>query len=80
MRQIYTPVVWKIRVPPKIHICLWLLSNKMLLTIDNLVKRRRLNNRHVFFVPSMSLPFTCSLTVVLLGSCGLTLLKSWNYL
>lgn len=33
------PAVWKIAVPPKIHIFLWLMLKNKLLTRDNLSKR-----------------------------------------
>ena len=36
---VYPPAVWKLRVPPKIHVFLWLLSNNKLMTRDNLRKR-----------------------------------------
>jgi hypothetical protein len=39
VRQVYPPVVWKIKVPPKIHIFLWLFVKNKLLTRDNLAKR-----------------------------------------
>jgi hypothetical protein len=40
VRQIFTPVVWKLKVSPKLHIFLWLLANNKTLTRDNLAKRR----------------------------------------
>jgi hypothetical protein len=45
MRQVFTPVMWKIGVPPRLHIFLWLLANDKILTRNNLAKRR-----HVYFV------------------------------
>jgi hypothetical protein len=36
--------VWKIKVPPKIHFFLWLLSHNKLLTRDNLVKRKNVDD------------------------------------
>jgi hypothetical protein len=32
--------LWKIKVPPKVRIFTWFLQNKVLLTKDNLVKRK----------------------------------------
>jgi hypothetical protein len=32
--------VWKLHVPPRLHVFLWLLANNKLLTRDNLVKRQ----------------------------------------
>jgi hypothetical protein len=40
IKQIYTHITWKICVPPRIHILLWLLTNNKVLTRDNLAKRR----------------------------------------
>jgi hypothetical protein len=51
IRQILTPVVWKIIVPLRLHIFLWLLVNNKILTRDNLAKRKKIeeNVHHVFF-------------------------------
>jgi hypothetical protein len=40
IKQVYTPVVWKIIVSPRFHIFLWLLTNNKILTRDNLAKRK----------------------------------------
>jgi hypothetical protein len=49
VRQIFTPVVWKITVPPRIHIFLWLLAKNKILTRDNLDKRRKLDDLTCLF-------------------------------
>jgi hypothetical protein len=49
VKQVYTPVMWKIKVPPRIHICLWLLANNKVLTRDNHVKRRNLDYKTCLF-------------------------------
>ena len=36
----YIPAVWKIKVPPRIQVFLWLLSHNKLMTVDNLLERR----------------------------------------
>jgi hypothetical protein len=36
---IYIPAVWNIKVPPKIHLFLWLLSHNKLATVDNLNRK-----------------------------------------
>jgi hypothetical protein len=46
---IHTPAVWKLHVPPRIDIFLWLLSNDRLLTRDNLSKRRTLDDESCLF-------------------------------
>ena len=37
---VYTPAVWSLYVPPRIHVFLWLVSKNKLLTRDNLAKRK----------------------------------------
>jgi hypothetical protein len=49
IRQILTPVVWKIIVPPRLHIFLWLLVNNKILTRDNLAKRKKIEDLSCLF-------------------------------
>jgi hypothetical protein len=50
MRQICTPVMWKIHAPPpRIHIFMWLLANNKILTRDNLAKRRKVEDGTCLF-------------------------------
>jgi hypothetical protein len=58
---VHTPAVWKLNVPPRLHVFLWLLANDRFLTQDNLAKRRAVadgsclfcseaeSSRHLFF-------------------------------
>lgn len=39
VQPVFTPAVWQLRVPPKIHVFLWLFANNKLMTRDNLRKR-----------------------------------------
>jgi hypothetical protein len=41
VKQVFTHVVWKIPVPSRLHVFLWLLVNNKVLTKDNLAKRRK---------------------------------------
>jgi len=41
----YTPSIWKLSVPPRIHIFLWLLYNNKILTRTNLAKRRHVEDQ-----------------------------------
>lgn len=41
---VYTPIVWKIHIPPRIHIFVWLLVNNKLLTRYNLSKQRHVDD------------------------------------
>jgi hypothetical protein len=49
VRQIFTPVVWKLSVPPRLHIFLCLLANNKTLTRDNLAKRRIIGDESCLF-------------------------------
>lgn len=33
--SVYTPVVWKLNIPPRIHVFLWLMANNKIFTRDN---------------------------------------------
>jgi len=46
---VYEPAVWKLSIPPRIHIFLWLLSKNKLLTGDNLGRRRELDDQTCLF-------------------------------
>jgi hypothetical protein len=41
---VYVQAVWKIKVPPKIHFFLWLVSHNKVLTRDNLIKRQNVDD------------------------------------
>jgi hypothetical protein len=45
----YTPVMWNISVPSRVHIFLWLLSNNKTFTRDNLEKRKKLDDNRCLF-------------------------------
>jgi hypothetical protein len=49
IRQIYTPVMWKIVVPPRLHIFPWFLANDKILTKNNLAKRRHVDDGSCLF-------------------------------
>jgi hypothetical protein len=49
IKQIYTPVMWKIVVPSRLHIFLWLLANNKILIRDNLAKRRHVDDDSCLF-------------------------------
>lgn len=40
----YVSSIWKLNIPPRVQFHLWLLSNNKLLTMDNLAKRRAVND------------------------------------
>jgi len=49
MVPVYIPTMWKLSVPPRIHIFLWLLGSNKLLTRDNLSKRKDLSDKTCLF-------------------------------
>jgi hypothetical protein len=49
IKQIYTPVMWKLSVPPRVHIFLWLFPSNKTLTRDNLAKRKNLDDKTCLF-------------------------------
>jgi hypothetical protein len=46
---IHSPAVWKLWIPPRIHIFLWLVLNNKILTRDNLGKRRHVDDKTCVF-------------------------------
>jgi hypothetical protein len=46
---VHTLAIWKLNVPPRIHVFLWLLANKKTLTRDNLHKRMHVEDRTCVF-------------------------------
>ena len=80
---VHTPAVWKLHVPPRLHVFLWLLANNKTLTRDNLAKMRRVPDpscvfcsepetcHHLFFecfVANLVLPYISELVGVTLGA------------
>jgi hypothetical protein len=49
LRQVYTQVMWKIHVPSRIYVFLWLMANNKTLTRDNLALRREVNDKTCLF-------------------------------
>jgi hypothetical protein len=45
----FTSAVCKLRVPPRMHFFLWLVSKNKLVTRDNLEKRRRVDDKSCLF-------------------------------
>jgi len=48
---VFTPSIWTIIVPPRVHIFLWLLASNKILTRDNLAKRNRVDDLNCLFCP-----------------------------
>ena len=49
IQPVYTPVVWNLHVPPRIHIFIWLLTNNKTLTRNNLAKRQKVEDLSCLF-------------------------------
>jgi hypothetical protein len=49
IKQMYTPVMWKLSVPLRVHIFLWLLANNKTLMRDNIAKRKILDDKTCLF-------------------------------
>jgi hypothetical protein len=49
VRHVHTPIMWKINVPPRLHIFQWLLANNKTLTRVNLAKRRKVEDGSCLF-------------------------------
>ena len=46
---VHVPAVWHLKIPPRIHFFLWLLSKNKLLTRDNLSLRRKVDDQSFLF-------------------------------
>jgi len=46
---VYEHVVWKLQIPPRVQIFLWLLAKNRVLTRDNLAKRREVSDKTCVF-------------------------------
>jgi hypothetical protein len=49
IKPMYTLVMWKLVVPSRIHIFLWLLANNKILTRTNLAKRKKMDDMSCLF-------------------------------
>lgn len=46
---VYVPAIWHLKIPPRVHFFLWLLSKNKLLTRDNLSLRRKVEDQTCLF-------------------------------
>jgi hypothetical protein len=49
VKPVSVHAVWKLKIPPRVQIFLWLLSRNKLLTRDNLAKRRNVDDKTCIF-------------------------------
>jgi hypothetical protein len=57
--------VWKVRLPEKIKIFMWLVEQKVFLTKENMIKRNWVGVLDAIFVGSLKLVIVCCLSVLL---------------
>jgi hypothetical protein len=75
-QQVYTTVMWKIVVPPRVYIFLWLLANNKTLTRDTLAKRKKALMMYLtYFVLKVNQLHICSLNVAYLKLFGNVLVR-----
>jgi hypothetical protein len=65
MTPMFIPMVWKLNVPPRVQVFLWLLSYNNFFTRDNLVKGKILLIKLAFYALKMKLLTICSFLVIL---------------
>ena len=70
INQVHITDMWKIHVPPNIHIFLWLLAHNKMLVRDNLSKRQHLDDLSCLFCSKGEninhLFFECVVAIVVL--------------
>jgi hypothetical protein len=49
VKPVFVHAVWKLNIPPRVQIFIWLLSKNKLLTRDTLAKRRNVDDRTYIF-------------------------------
>jgi hypothetical protein len=49
IKTVHVPSLWPIKIPPRVHFFLWQLINNKVLTRDNLVKRRKVEDPSCLF-------------------------------
>ena len=47
---VFIPALWKLNVPPRVHVFLWLLSHNKIMTKDNLRKRQIIKLEECLFL------------------------------
>lgn len=75
VKPVYVHTVWKLRIPPRVQIFLWLLSKNKLLTQDNLAKRRDVQVKTFLFCTELETICHCFLSAVWQRPCGVSCLN-----
>ena len=81
----YVQAVWKLKIPPRVQIFLWLLSKNKLLTRTNLAKRRKLDDLSCLFCSETEIVhhlfFDCCVAKCVWSALAdiLNLSGHWNY-
>ena len=77
VKQVHTPTIWNISIPPRIHIFLWLFSNNKLLSRDNLANGDRLMIQRVFCAVKLRHLTIYCVYVLLPRLPGITFQRCW---
>ena len=74
IKPVHSPAVWGLKIPPRVQVFLWLLSNNKLLTRDNLSKRKNIADKTCLFCGENEtihhLFFDCCVAVETWNSCA----------
>jgi hypothetical protein len=49
IKPVHVPALWHLKIPPRVHFFLWLVSNNKTLTRDNLAKRKKIEDPSCLF-------------------------------
>jgi hypothetical protein len=49
VKPVHTPAIWEIKIPPRVHFFLWLLTQNKVLTRDNVSKRKHVEDSSCLF-------------------------------
>lgn len=84
---VYVPAVWNLKIPPRVHFFLWLLSQNKVLTRDNLSVRKKVDDKtclfckehesvaHLFFDCVVAKQLWCNVSEILGRNVGLDFLS-----
>jgi hypothetical protein len=56
IQSIYLPAIWDMKIPPRMHFFLWLLSQNKIMTRDNVAKRKKVEDKRCLFCTKEETP------------------------
>jgi hypothetical protein len=75
MKSVFVPAVWNLKVPPRVHFLIWLLSKNKVLTRDTLGIRKKVEDPTCLFCYELESVNRLFLNVWWPSNFGLTFLK-----